>query len=475
MIKNTSIFLCFISFFLLCFNVNADTTHLIDGASLSIYWIVPFIGMLLSIALFPVIAHQWWEKYFYHVTLFWILLLILPMGYYLSFTITFQKIIETIIEEYLPFIIILFSLYTVTGGIVVKGKFSGTPLFNTLYLAGGSLLASWIGTTGASMLLIRPLIKAIQWRHHRKHIIIFFIFLVANIGGSLTPIGDPPLFLGFLKGIDFTWPLKNMAKPMLFVSSILLTLFYFLDKRLFIKDGEYTDRHAKTDPSFEIHGKHNLVFVGLIISSVLISSQMKSWGGFKIGIFDFPYSDFFRDIFLLLMAYISYKMTSEKVRTENHFSWLPIQEVAVLFIGIFITMIPSMSILQAGMQGALASLVEQTTNTAGQPLNMQYFWITGFLSSFLDNAPTYLVFFNLAGGDPHLLMGTLNTTLLAISTSAVFMGANTYIGNAPNLMVKSIATSRGIQMPGFFGYIGWSIAFLIPTYLLFSLIFFFQW
>jgi Na+/H+ antiporter NhaD/arsenite permease-like protein len=449
-----------------------EGNDMLDGATLTAWWILPFAGMLLSIALLPLISHKFWDKYFPLITLFWVFVLLVPMVINFDTSITIHKMRETLLEEYMPFIILLFALYTISGGIEVAGKFQGTPFFNTMYLAIGTILASWIGTTGAAMLLIRPLIKAIAWRDHRKHVIVFFIFLVANVGGSLTPLGDPPLFLGFLKGIDFFWPIKNMFGPMMIVSVILLVTFYILDKLIFMRDKDFEQKYVKEKAKLRIEGKHNLILLGLVVVAVLLSGKNSEIGMLEIYTFKMSYADLIRDVSLIILALVSYKVTPQKIRDVNHFQWLPMREVAILFIGIFVTMIPAISILRAGLDGALAPIVQMTMTDTGEPFNLEYFWITGLLSSFLDNAPTYLVFYNLAGGDADVLMTSLGTTLLAISAGAVFMGANTYIGNAPNLMVKSIASSRGINMPGFFGYMGWSIVFLVPTYILISWIYF---
>jgi len=327
------------------------------------------------------------------------------------------------------------------------------------------LLASWMGTTGAAMLLIRPLLRANKWRANKVHIIVFFIFLVANIGGSLTPLGDPPLFLGFLKGVSFFWTTKFLLLPMIYVSTILLTLFYFIDSYYYKKESKLPSEKTNIK-SIEISGKINFLFLLAVIGSVLLSGfwnpdyQVHIYGHVTMEL-----QNIARDILLLIITFLSIKFTSLEARSQNGFTWFPIIEVAKLFIGIFITIIPVLSILSIKDVGALQWVKDLCHN------DMMYFWITGLLSSFLDNAPTYLVFFDVAGGNPEKLMQEMSSTLLAISSGAVFMGAMTYIGNAPNFMVRAIAEENGIKMPSFFGFMAWSFIILGLTFTSYSLIF----
>jgi Na+/H+ antiporter NhaD/arsenite permease-like protein len=421
-------------------------------------WLVPFLGILLSIAIFPLINEHFWHENFGKISAFWALLFGVPFlilskdisvpAYYFS---------HAIFLEYIPFIILLFALFTISGGIVLRGNFVGTPRLNLLFLLVGTLLASWMGTTGAAMLLIRPLIRANKWRENKTHIIIFFIFLVANIGGSLTPLGDPPLFIGFLKGVEFFWTTEHMLFPMMFVSSILLVLFYFIDNYYYNK--ELPNKPAKEPVNFSIEGKINFILLLGVILSVILSgayqNDFKSIPAFGNAL---PLSFILRDVMLLFLGILSYKITSIDLRKENGFTWFPIMEVAKLFAGIFITVIPALSILKENQ----AVFTDMS--------NKMYFWLTGFLSGFLDNAPTYLVFFEAAGGQP--IVGDLMkdvSILLAISSGAVFMGAMTYIGNAPNFMVRSIAEENKIKMPSFFGYMAWSFSILVPIFFMYSL------
>lgn len=449
----------------------AGAPHL-DGAELGIYWAIPFAGILLSIAVFPLVADRFWHHHFGKVSAFWALAFIVPFTVFYGWQLALFEALHVFFLEYLPFIILLFSLFTVAGGVRLRGKLQGTPAVNTLMLLIGTVIASWMGTTGAAMLLIRPVIRANEWRTHRVHVIVFFIFLVANIGGSLTPLGDPPLFLGFLKGVDFFWPTIHMLKPMAFVSVILLVVFYILDSYYYRKEGDLPEQSHENEPDgLKIEGGVNILFLAGIVAAVLLSGIWKPGIGFDLFHVHIEIQNVARDVLLLVIAGLSWKFTSLQSRMANGFSWFPIIEVGKLFSAIFITIIPAIAILKSGTAGALEPVIS-AVSADGEPVNYMYFWATGFLSSFLDNAPTYLVFFNTAGGDAGHLMGPLANTLLAVSAGAVFMGANTYIGNAPNFMVRSIAEERGISMPSFFGYMLWSGAILVPCFVAVTFLFF---
>ena len=452
----------------------AAGTLTLDGARLSLLWAIPFAGILLSIAVIPLVAPMFWHHHFGKVSLAWALAFLLPFAASYGVPLTIYELLHTLLLEYIPFIILLLALFTVSGGIYVRGNLHGTPALNTGLLALGTLLASIMGTTGAAMLLIRPLIRANDNRKHNVHVVIFFIFLVGNIGGSLTPLGDPPLFLGFLKGVDFFWTMRAMLMPMLFCSVVLLVLFYMLDFYFFHRGREQRPRRLDPTPDTRvgIEGKINFLLLAGVIGCVLMSGFWKPAVTFEIAGIALELQNVVRDVLLLGLAGLSWKLTSTEVRAANAYSWGPILEVAKLFVAIFVTIIPAIAILRAGNAGALAPLVAMVTSPSGEPVNMMYFWLTGLLSSFLDNAPTYLVFFNLAGGDSGALMTSLSTTLLAISCGAVFMGANTYIGNAPNFMIKAIAEERGIRMPSFLGYMAWSCVILLPLFAIMTLIFF---
>jgi Na+/H+ antiporter NhaD/arsenite permease-like protein len=449
----------------------ADTS--LPGAQLSGWWAIPFAGLLLSIAILPLATPTLWHHHFGKISAAWAAAVLVPAAIYFGFPLTWRTFVHVIVGEFIPFLILILSLFVVAGGVLIRGNLHGSAGLNTGLLAIGTGIASITGTTGAAMLLIRPVIRANDARRHNAHVIVFFIFLVANIGGSLTPLGDPPLFLGFLKGVDFFWPTVALWKPMLLCTVILLAVFYVLDRYFFSIDENYPPKPDPTpDSRLRIVGWLNVVLLFGILAAVLMSGTWKP--GIKYDVFgtDVELQNIVRDLLLLAITAISWFATSRDIREGNGFTWGPILEVAKLFAGIFVTLIPALAILRAGRDGSLGWLVDLATLPNGQPNNLMYFWLTGALSSFLDNAPTYLVFFNMAGGDAATLMGPLFTTLMAISAGAVFMGANTYIGNAPNLMVKAVAEEQGVKMPSFFGYMLWSGAFLLPCFVLVTWVFF---
>lgn len=442
----------------------------IDGSTLNLWWVLPFVGILLSIAIFPLAAPDFWHHHFGKISAFWAVMILVPMLLFQGLSVTLYEVLHVYLLEYFPFIILLLALFTISGGVRLVGTLSGSPVVNTGILLVGTILASWMGTTGAAMLLIRPLIKANAWRQKKVHTIVFFIFLVANIGGSLSPLGDPPLFLGFLQGVDFFWTTVHMLPEMLFLVVFLLPIYYIWDSVLYKKEDQ-----SKREPSSEklaVEGGINIVLLLGVIGAVLFSGFVKI-GELHIYGVHVPYENLIRDVVLLLLSYVSWKITDINSRMANGFDWFPIQEVGKLFAGIFITIVPAIAILKAGTSGSLSFIIDLVTLPSGEPNNLAYFWITGLLSAFLDNAPTYLVFFNTAGGaaNVEILMQEVYT-LAAISCGAVFMGAMSYIGNAPNFMVKSIAETSGIQMPSFFGYMLWSFAILVPLFVIMSFVFF---
>jgi len=453
--------------------VNEHGIHHINGTELSILWIIPFLGMLGSIAILPLIAARYWHHNFGKITFFWAFCFIIPFYLISGFSSTLYELLHVMLLEYLPFIILLLALFTISGGIRLTGRLVGTPQINALMLLIGTVLASWMGTTGAAMLMIRPLIRANANRKNKIHVVVFFIFLVANIGGSLTPLGDPPLFLGFLKGVSFFWTTKAMFLPMVFMVVVLLAVFLIVDIYYYRKEAAGSESiDDSEEEKIGLEGSINFIFLVGVIAAVLLSGFWKTEIVFNFYHVPVQLPNLIRDLLLLLFTLLSWLLTSKVIHKNNQFTWFPIQEVAKLFAGIFVTIIPTIAILKAGTEGALAKIVE-SVSVNGEPINKMYFWATGILSTFLDNAPTYLVFFNTAGGDADHLMGELHTTLLAISAGAVFMGANSYIGNAPNFMVKSIAEERGIDMPSFFGYMfKYSIPILLPLYFLVTWIFF---
>ena len=493
------------------------------GAVLPVWTVLPFVGILLSIALFPLLAPTFWHHHFGKISAMWALLFAIPFWVVYKDE-AFYEIAHIYLKDYIPFIILLWSLYTVAGGIYLKGSLWGSPASNTVLLVVGTLLASWVGTTGASMLLIRPLLRMNKTRKNKVHLVIFFIFLVSNIGGSLTPLGDPPLFLGFLHGVPFFWTMKLLPE-MSFIAGSLLLIFFVFDSIMYKKEGfaskgygvkdvdldveddlggtvlieEVVDepvtgakkRHKVKRERLKIEGLFNFLLLGGVIAGVLFSGMVKLGEVSILGV-HVALQDMMRDGFLVLMGLASLYLTPKLIRSGNEFTWFPIKEVAILFAGIFMTIIPALAILKAGEHGALAFIIKAVQEPR------QYFWVTGALSSFLDNAPTYLTFFNTALGGLGLTehqiaealrfshdtlaaegftedviqrMAEFIPLLTAISLGAVFMGANTYIGNAPNFMVKSIAEENGVKMPSFFGYMLYSAVLLIPLFILVSWIF----
>jgi len=448
-------------------------SHAELGTLLPLWSVIPFVGILFSIALFPLLATHFWHEHFPKISALWALLFAVP------FLIVYKsealyEIFHIYLIDYIPFIILLWGLYAVSGGILVRGRLQGSPRVNTVILLIGTLIASWVGTTGASMLLIRPLLRANSWRRNKVHIVIFFIFLVSNVGGALTPLGDPPLFLGFLHSVPFFWTF-NLFPHMAFVSVILLLLFYAYDTYQYKKEEKPEEVEGAPDP-LRIDGTINFLFLFGIVIAVL---QSGLWHGssFDVGGVHLEFQNLLREMLIIAMGYLSIRFTSNKIREENQFSWFPIKEVAYLFAGIFMTIIPALLILKAGEKGNLSWLTESVKTPN------DFFWITGILSSFLDNAPTYLTFFNSILGNffsglPEdvavmRLIAEKEIYLKAISAAAVFMGAMTYIGNAPNFMVRSIAEEAGVPMPSFFGYMfKYSLLILMPIFVLVSIIFF---
>ena len=445
----------------------------LDGAQLSAIWGVPFAGILLSIALMPLLVPHFWHHHFGKVAAAWALAFLLPFAAIFGPGMAGASLVHVLLAEYIPFIVLLTALFTVSGGIYIRGNLHGSPGLNTAILGIGAVLASFMGTTGASMLLIRPLIRANDNRRHVAHVVVFFIFIVSNAGGSLTPLGDPPLFLGFLKGVDFFWTVRHIFPETLFLVGSLLAIFYALDWYYYHKREEMLPQDPTPDSrAIGFDGGLNFLLLAGVVALVLMSGLWKSPVGFNIAGTEVGLPGLLRDVGLVLITLVSLKLTPAQVHQDNQFGWGPMQEVAKLFAGIFLTIIPVIAMLKAGVNGPFGAVVSAVTRPDGTPDVAMYFWITGALSSFLDNAPTYLVFFNTAGGDPKVLMTTLEATLAAISAGAVFMGANSYIGNAPNLMVKAIAEDRGVKMPSFFGYMLWSGGILIPLFILMTFIWF---
>jgi Na+/H+ antiporter NhaD/arsenite permease-like protein len=448
------------------------TAAQLDGKSLNAFWGLPFVALLLCIALMPLLCPRLWHPHFGKIAALCAAAFVVPFAWQEGVGSAWGVLAHTLLYEYLPFIILLTALYTVAGGIFIRGNLHGSPGLNTALLAIGALLASFMGTTGASMLMIRPMIRANDNRKHRAHVVVFFIFIVSNAGGALTPLGDPPLFLGFLAGVKFFWTLQHMWQPTLFLVGCLLGIFYLIDTWFFRHETPLPFDPTPDTHGIAVEGRANIALLAVIMGLVLQSGLWSNNQGIDIAGMVLPWAGVVRDVGLLLVIFVSWYFTSRDIHTANQFSWGPMQEVAKLFAGIFLTIVPVIALLRAGVDGPFGGLIHAVTQPDGQPDTTMYFWITGALSSFLDNAPTYLVFFNTAGGNAAQLMGPLATTLAAISAGAVFMGANSYIGNAPNMMVKAVAEERGVRMPSFFGYMVWSTLVLLPLFGLMTLIWF---
>jgi Na+/H+ antiporter NhaD/arsenite permease-like protein len=439
----------------------------LDGALMAWPWALPFVGILLSIAVGPLLFPKVWHAHYGKIVLAWAVLTIAPLAIFQGASVALATVLQMMLSDYVSFILLLFALYTVAGGILIGGSIRTSPWTNVGILALGAVMASFVGTTGASLILVRPLIRANERRRHNVHVIVFFILLAGNIGGALTPLGDPPLFVGFLHGVDFWWPARNLWLQTVIVAALVVAIFILVDLWLFRYET------AATQPLSEplrLRGLVNFVLFSAIIAAILGSATWKPGIAFHVYTVNVELQNVLRDGALVLIAIASLVLTRDEHRAANGFSWEPIREVAILFAGIFVAIAPVMAMLQAGSNGTFAFLLRAVTAHDGSPHEAAYFWLTGLLSAFLDNTPTYVVFFELAGGDPKELMGPLAGTLASISMGAVYMGALTYIGNAPNLIVRSIAQERGIKMPNFFAYMLWAGIVLIPLFALLTLL-----
>jgi Na+/H+ antiporter NhaD/arsenite permease-like protein len=447
----------------------AFSTDPAASVAMPLWSLVPFLLLLGAIALLPLVANHWWESNRNKGLV--AAALALPFTGWLLGAHGAQGLValEHVALDYLSFMALLGSLFVIAGGIHVRGSLAGTPLANTALLGIGAVLANLIGTTGASMVLIRPYLRANAEREHKAHLVVFFIFVVSNCGGLLTPLGDPPLFLGFLKGVPFAWTL-GLWREWLLVVGLLLVIFNIYDQRALARDERATDdsllEQMIEHRPLRIDGWQNIFFLAGVIGVILAK-------GADLGTAPEPWPFGVQEGLMLFFAVAAWYTTRPATRAANRFSFGPIVEVAVLFAGIFVTMIAPLLYLNArGDELRLTSAA-------------QYFWATGALSSFLDNAPTYLAFaaaaagqFGVPVGDARYLAELLAkgpeaaALLTAISCGAVFMGANTYIGNGPNFMVKAIAEENGVKMPSFFGYMAWSCAILLPIFLVVTLLFF---
>ena len=444
------------------------------GASLAAWSALPFVGILLSIALFPLVAPSFWHHHYTKVAAAWAASLAVPFVAVFG-SPALHQLLHMAIVDYVPFVILIATLFTIGGGIHLAGSMRGTPWTNALLLLVGTVLASFVGTTGAAMLLIRPLLRANRDRRARAHTVVFFIFLVANIGGALTPLGDPPLFLGFLHGVPFFWTLV-LWKETAALAAFVLAVYLALDLILWRREDRLVRAPRAGGAPLRVLGAHNFVLLAGVLAAVVFSGLVHLGEVTILGVHQ-QAQNLVRDAVLVGLLALSWCSTPASVRRDNEYSWAPIREVAILFAAIFTTIVAPLAILRAGERGALAWVVSAVREPA------HFFWATGVLSSFLDNAPTYLTFLSTALG--RLFPGVAEreaiarliadhpAVLQAISTGAVFMGANSYIGNAPNFMVKAIAEEAGVPMPSFFGYIAiYSVPVLIPAFVVLTMLFF---
>jgi Na+/H+ antiporter NhaD/arsenite permease-like protein len=436
----------------------------------ALLWAIPFLGLLLTIAVVPQLAPRLWHRHYGTLALGWALAFLLPEAALHGAGAAVAELLETAIFEYLPFALLLGSLFIVAGGLRVTGTPRGTPAVNTAMLALGTGLASLVGTPGAAMLMVRPLLRANRHRHKSAHVFVFLILLVANVGGALTPLGNPPLFLGFLAGVPFFWPLAHLYLPTLVVAAGLLASFYALDS--------YLHRRGRAEPpvlpeieKLGIEGSVNLALLGLVILGVMLRAFWHPSLELAIGQLRWNAAEIVADGLMGAAGLLSLALTRPQTRRRNDFAWGPMIEVAVLFAGIFVTLIPVTAMIAAGETGPAAPLFRRLM-PGGVPDDSLFYWATGLLSAVLDNAPSYLVFLHFVGRDGAAVAEAAPRTLAAISAAAAFFGALTYLGNAPNLLIKRIAESHGVAMPRFFTYVGWAILCLLPWLLLTQLLFF---
>jgi Na+/H+ antiporter NhaD/arsenite permease-like protein len=418
--------------------------------------LAPFILMLGSIAVFPLFWNHFWEKNKNKLII--AVLLSLPAGYFLLSNGLYERLYDTLIFDYIPFIILLGSLFTITGGIFLTGDIEAKPSINTLFLGIGAILASFIGTTGAAMLLIRPVIQTNKERTYKVHTILFFIGIVANCGGLLTPLGDPPLFMMYLRGAPFAW-FFNLFLEWFIANGLLLLIYFFVDSYFHRKEPAAAIAKDITQiKPIKIEGKFNFYWLaGVVLAVAFLNEQYLAFIKFN------HYYRFIRETVILLMAYLSIIFTPRLTRVSNSFTWEPIKEVAYLFFGIFITMVPCLLYL------------EQNAKTMGVTLQHQFYYYTGTLSSFLDNTPTAVTFHSLALGlgiqSGIIIAGIPEEILKAVCVGAVFFGSMTYIGNGPNFMVKAVAEENNIQMPHFFSYMyKFSLIVLLPIFIIVQLL-----
>ena len=434
----------------------------------SLAWGLPFVGLLLTLTLAPLAAPRLWHHNYGKFVAVWALAFIVSDVAVEGARASFTRLLDMALNTYVPFVLLLGALFIITGGLRIRGSPYGAPGVNTGLLALGTVVASLIGTPGASLLMLRSLVRANRHRTRTGYIYVFFIFLVCNVGGALTPLGNPPLYIGYLRGVPFFWPVEHLWAPTLLLSAILLTMFYAIDRH----------HHRRSAPAvlpelekLGVDGGINLLLLLGAALTMMLRTYYPVSGAVTVFGVGWSFNDIVADGLFVALALLSLKLTKPATRQENEFVWTPITEVAILFAAVFVTLVPLDAIARAGSAGPAAPVLAHMF-AGDAPNNALFYLLPGCISSVLDNVPAYLVFFGLAGGSAGLLTGKLALTLAAISAGASYFGALTYIGNAPNLMVKSVAESYGVKMPSFIAYIGWSAVCLLPPLLLTGWLFF---
>ncbi|MBW4092381.1 MAG: sodium:proton antiporter [Proteobacteria bacterium] len=441
-------------------HVPAAAGVLAAGPAPGLVWALPFLGLLLSFALLPMLLPRWWHRRQTWVTLGWSLALLLPQAAIAGPAATAAAAWQDILGSYLPFVTLLLALYAAGGGVLVRGGFRGTPGGNTALMAVGTVAAGIMGTIGAAMVLIHPLLRANAHRQRKLHLVLVFIVLVANAGGALSPLG-PPLYLGFLRGVPFFWPLLRLGPAVALMSGLVLGGFWLLDRRL----ARAEPLPAPPRERFRLRGAGNLVLI-LLVAVTVFAEGMFDAGTLRLAGATIPLARFAAIGVCIAVTALSAATTPGAVHEGNDFSWAPMAEVAWFFLALFLTMAPVLRMLAAGPAGPFAPVLALATDPAGQPRPAVLFWLTGALSAVLDNAPSYLMAWGLGGVRPAALAGGSGRALAAISGGATLFGGLTYLGNAPNLMVRAIAAHRGVRMPGFLTYAACASAVVLPLLLL---------
>lgn len=428
-------------------------------------WCMPFILCLLSISFMPLLFKEFWHKYSFATLLTFAIITLVSILVVFSFHDFVHTIVHVLFNDYIPFIVLLLALFVVSSGIYIDFPEAKGPLFNAVFIFIVSHFSGWMGTTGATILFIRPFLRINAHRKNKIHLILFFLFLVSNIGGAVSPLGDPPLFIGYLKGIDFFWFFNHLYKYVFCITLFLCTLLFVIDAYLWKKEGLDSADMFKVNLKFNLVGVKNIGLIFAILASVILCSFKGTFNLFGVEV---ETASTIRNIIFLAITFISLKFTDDKVRKKNDFTFGPIQEVAEVFIAIFITVVPILNML-AQTKNCPLDFVFKFVAPNGEFVVNKCFWISGLMSSILDNAPTFLIFFHLIDGNAQVMMTQKAHLLTAISLSTVFMGSLTYIGNAPNFMVKSIATENGVNMPSFLRYMMFSFLILIPIFYLLTL------